>query len=650
MLLLLTACIENGLFGRKDVEVEVFVDPAPVDDTGDPPPQEECNGVDDDGDGEVDEGFPDDDGNGRPDCLDGVCALEAQPAGRCDQGASCSVIDPIPDAWAVRQLWTFAGPSAAPDAALSVTQPLIVQLQDDNGDGAVDAGDAMDVVTAVYDPDGHGWLLALDGATGAEHWAIPGVRADTQIAAADLDDDGFIEIVAYVEDGHAVAFNAAGVLAWTSSEAAAPAEDGWQVLVADLEGDGSAEVIADTMILNGQTGTLRASLTVDTVTHQHRLPYVGDIDGDGQQEILMAGRVFDADGVEIWYSGEGVEDGVWAALGQLDTDDDAEVITLGANLVLSDSEGTTLIRSPTFARNWSGGPCVGDFDGDGAPEFGYGAYDGLYVRDMDVRNVWYAPIDVANYAGQAACVGYDLDRDGALELLYADEHAFRIYDGRDGTVLFEDNANYQSVALYASPAVGDLDGDGDVEIVVVVSDGTLGHSVIAYTHDGEGWPAVTTTWPVFDFDGWNIAADGSVPEFPAASWLNGNGVRTTPVNPRYTDGADLVVSIDDVCIWDCTYGPVQVSVQVRNQGVVTAPAGTMLDLFAIDGEDRRLVASLSLGEVLAGAVLEGVIFDLAAADVGTDGFAAILDGTGIVAECDETNNEALWEEGCVPPS
>ena len=145
---------------------------------------------------------------------------------------------------------------------------------------------------------------------------------------------------------------------------------------------------------------------------------------------------------------------MWSALVQLDADDEAEVITLGANLVLSDDDGTTLIRSPTFARNWSGGPCVGDFDGDGQPELAYGAYDGFYVWDVDVRNVWYAPIDVANYAGQAACAGYDLDADGALEVLYADEHAFRIHDGRTGAVNFQDDGNYESRAARPSPRPG----------------------------------------------------------------------------------------------------------------------------------------------------------------------------------------------------
>jgi hypothetical protein len=35
-----------------------------------PPPPEECNGLDDDGDGQVDEGLADLDGDGLADCVD----------------------------------------------------------------------------------------------------------------------------------------------------------------------------------------------------------------------------------------------------------------------------------------------------------------------------------------------------------------------------------------------------------------------------------------------------------------------------------------------------------------------------------------------------------------------------------------------------
>ncbi len=633
MLLLLAACIDNGLTGPGEDSQPVPVDSGEVD-SGEDVPNEVCNGLDDDEDGAIDEDFPDADANGRADCLDGECALASAAEGSCVALPSCPIVSPVADAWAVRELWHFESPASDPDALASTAQPLVVPL----GTGGAS------VVVALYDAAGVGWLVAIDGATGQEQWAISPVSPLTQLAAADLDADGSIELLAWLDDGRLRAFDANGAIAWTSEAAAPDAEDGWHVVVADLDGDGTAEVVADTLILNGQSGELRATLAVDTDTHQHRPLTVGDLEGDGQQEVLVAGRVFGSDGVERWYSGEGVEDGVWHALVQLDADDAAEVITLGANLVLSDTDGTTLIRSPTFARNWSGGPCVGDFDGDGQPEFAYGAYDGFYVRDMDVRTVWTSPIDAPS--GQAACVGYDLNADGALEAIYADESAFRIFDGRTGAANYEDAAGYESLATYASPAVADLDGDGDVEIVVVSSDASVGAPVRVYTHDGEGWPAVSSVWPEMDYDVWNIASDGSVPAVPAAPWLNGNGVRTAPVNPRYVEGADLAVVIDETCLWDCTYGPVQLSLHVENRGTVEAPAGLSLGVYTIEGEVRRLLSHATLGAIHAGGALAGLVIDVAPGDLGPAGLVVVLDAEQALLECDEANNEVGVLAGC----
>ena len=165
VLLQLAACIENGLFAPEKDDTAVVVDSDPPgDDTATSPPEELCNGTDDDGDGAVDEGFPDADGNGRVDCLDGECGLLPASAGTCTVAEVCEVVSPVPDAWVVRTLWEFAGPTVAPDATSSITQPLIVHLYDDDGSGGIDSADGAQVVTIVSDPAGAAWLVVIDGA------------------------------------------------------------------------------------------------------------------------------------------------------------------------------------------------------------------------------------------------------------------------------------------------------------------------------------------------------------------------------------------------------------------------------------------------------------------------------------------------------
>jgi hypothetical protein len=109
--------------------------------------KELCNGVDDDGDGEVDEAdaldarpwFTDGDGDdwGDPDSLVIACA---QPAGTMDRGGDCDDGDPA-------------------------IHPLVAERCDgiDNDcDGEVDEH-PEDGIAGYYDRDGDGWGAALDG-------------------------------------------------------------------------------------------------------------------------------------------------------------------------------------------------------------------------------------------------------------------------------------------------------------------------------------------------------------------------------------------------------------------------------------------------------------------------------------------------------
>ncbi len=82
LLLLMTACSDYGIEGAEDKTVPFDTgEPPPIETTVDtarttdsattpPPPTEACNGEDDDGDGAVDEDFPDTDADGTADCVD----------------------------------------------------------------------------------------------------------------------------------------------------------------------------------------------------------------------------------------------------------------------------------------------------------------------------------------------------------------------------------------------------------------------------------------------------------------------------------------------------------------------------------------------------------------------------------------------------
>ncbi|MES2643398.1 MAG: hypothetical protein V4850_28195 [Myxococcota bacterium] len=656
LLLVLTsisACnIESGLNG-KPPEAEPFdtgadTDP-PVDDTDVPPTEEVCNGADDDGDGLIDEGFPDADLNGRADCLDAECpVLDVGDAGvvaiveECEGttgGGGTVVTDP----WSVRTKWTFRAPSVDASASNSYSQPVIGNLDDDNGDGVIDENDSPEVVVVAFGSRGH--IVAIDGATGAEKWVYSGSTTTGGVIIADIDSDGRPDVVSFDASARPMALEGDGTLKWTAARS--PSSTSYPLVsTADLDGNGTPEIIADDLVLDGPTGTVLFSLNAST-SNPYRIAAVADVDQDGDQEIFMTGNAYDSDGTLLWSTGEVGTYGFWPIILNADTDDEAEIGFVGQNWTLWEDDGTRIYSVRYGATAQPGPPCAGDFDGDGVAEVAWPAYQTLVMYELDGTPVWSVPMN--DTSGLAGCSGYDVDNDGALEVLFADQDSFKIIDGRTGATNYVNN-DHASGTVFEYPVVADLDADGHTEIVLVSNYGATWGLAAAFEHNGDGWPAAGSTWATHDFAITNINSDGSVPAVPEASWLKYNVYRAR-VAADDPSTPDLVASIREVCVADCDYGPVLVGVQVANQGGSDVDAGVILSLYAED-DVPRLVATVVLPEIPAGTMLDGITIELTPADIGLNGYTAVIDddGTGIdaVNECDEDNNADTWADIACP--
>ena len=216
-LCLLFACVvDNSLKSSNDGNGTVPFDSGDVVDTGsttDPVLPEDCNGVDDDGDGQVDEGFADDNGNGRADCLDVECPpLSVGDAGTVGILAECegttSSTTTVDDPWNVQTKWTFSAPSSDRTATNSYAQPVIGNLTDDDGDGDVDEDDSPEVVISVFGTTAY--IVAIDGATGTELWSYPGTLSTAAVLIADIDADGSPDVVGYSSNARPIALEGDG--------------------------------------------------------------------------------------------------------------------------------------------------------------------------------------------------------------------------------------------------------------------------------------------------------------------------------------------------------------------------------------------------------------------------------------------------------
>ncbi|MFN7146162.1 MAG: FG-GAP repeat domain-containing protein, partial [Myxococcota bacterium] len=249
LVLAMGCAVDNGFHTKDDTPGGEPDDSGagPDTDTDDTSPtDEECNGADDDGDGAVDEDFPDADGNGRVDCLDVTCpALDLGTPGTVEILEECrgTLGTEVTDPWnaAIEYQYTSVGQGV-------IVLPVVGNLNDDNGDGAVDEADIPEIVFTTWYGN---TLVALDGATGAELFEVSGYDGQAGVTIADVDADGAPEVVAIQTGYRIAAVDATGRAEWVSASFGMMMYP--QPTVADLDNDGMPEVIADVGVVNGET-------------------------------------------------------------------------------------------------------------------------------------------------------------------------------------------------------------------------------------------------------------------------------------------------------------------------------------------------------------------------------------------------------------
>ncbi len=381
------------------------------------------------------------------------------------------------------------------------SSPAVADL---DGDGTAE------VVASAYS------IVALDGATGALEWRVasghdraePGAssvgRTWPGIVVADIDGDGALEIATAHGGGWVSVYAAGGYF-----------EPGWPrqpvanelrgLAVGDLDRDGTME-LAVSAARGDATNTW--VLEHDGATRAGWPQVVGgggsswgvfndnvalaDLEGDAGLEVVVPSDVhyicaYDAGGghlaADAVYGGDHWgEVGVW---------EDYQVELRGWGMCNG-------VRAESYRTNFADGPAtVADLDRDGAPEVvatgrTYDCtggettkYTGVYVFEAD-RGRWVTPdydwtaapvdlgaplsmdynvIESASYNPAVA----DLDGDGELEILFSDfsgkVHAFWLDGTEHGGWPFSVYPGAGAYRYASEPAVADLDGDGDAEVI-----------------------------------------------------------------------------------------------------------------------------------------------------------------------------------------
>lgn len=549
------------------------------------------------------------------------------------------------------------------------------------------------VVFTSYDRvgDGEGGFLRIWNPRSDETISFPPtaiergeLEASTNLAAGDLDGDGRSEIVGMGIYSGVWAFRRDGTVLWHSEYPTATERGlfsnrtiGGALALADLEGDGTVEVIAGRTVLEGATGEHRFTGNAEGGTRGTNsilgpISCVADLDLDGTQEIIAGSTAYRPDGSVLWRNAD-ARDGFCAVADMFPSSPGGEVVLV--------STGFIWILSSTGEELWSrniegmvgfgsgGAPTVADFDGDGRPEIGV-AHGGAYgVYDIDCTGPrmpepgcgsrglrWTAATEDESSSSTGSSV-FDFNGDGAAEVVYNDQFNFRIYDGRSGTVLFEQPSS--SRTRTENPAIADVDSDGDAEIIFT-SNAEARFLRPRWTDpgveiwgDARGrWVGARRIWNQHAFHITSVDERGHIASPEVPSWTVLNAYRQ---NLRL--GGDVLVVPD---LWGgrgqylCTgANRAEMRITVSNYGLERVGAGVIVALYRGD-PDRggvRIAEATTTTILPAEGGSETVTFDVML-EATVEDYWAVIDAPpdlpgGAVAECREGNNRVLiWRPVC----
>ncbi|MBC8468951.1 MAG: S8 family serine peptidase [Planctomycetes bacterium] len=379
--------------------------------------------------------------------------------------------------------------------------------------------------------------FGLEYAPNLPPWPIPEDAEEADVwyygspLCLDVDGDGRNEIVqastSFSDDSY---WSEGGITIWKEDGTTLPnwpKEPGTSFLdvsasglgVGDIDGDGDYEIIAvdDWSVLvyawHVETGELVDGDWPLPLGEWYAFiignPILADLDGDGDSEIIVAldeeSRESDglyaiqADGTFLWqrrYTSEGP-----MSVADFDGDGDVEIALCGYGPGISRVYTFILDHQGQQIKRWKGGSEKGtaivDLDGDGEFELVFCTEDKVMAVHIDGSTLWEASVGDLLGEDGALSVG-DVDGDGLSEVyvtsyVEADGFAFSLVHAFDHQGNELSDAGFPKTmmgdASYSPPLIGDIDGDGQKELVVSAT----GAPMMAWEADG----SVTPGFPMF---------------------------------------------------------------------------------------------------------------------------------------------------------
>lgn len=590
--------------------------------------------------------------DGSQTCVEGKCPTSRKCQDLCcNEGQSCEngscVADPdaciyIPKAGEFEEpirawWWPFEDDEGEqlrdielPEFSQVMMTPAVVRLRPEDPPAVI-----FNSYISAGPPNVEGVLRIVRGDTGEPILTVtdPDLRVNgvSSIAVGDITGDGRIEIVtgaydpAGTNEGGLIAFRDDGSLLWKRPGIWV----GWGgPSIAQLDGEGPAEVIIGSTVLNGATGEIRCQGNSGIGDNGvGPLSVVADIDGDGQLEIVTGNAAYrlekDSSGNEvcrnIWptlrhKNGELMRDGFVAVA---DLIDDPKLPTsLDRPEVVVVSRGTIRIHDWTGGVLWGpfdlpggglgGPPTIADFDGDGEPEIGVAGLMNYTVFKLGAPKgiLWTRETQDFSSSTTGSSV-FDFDGNGRDEVVYQDECFLHVFDGREGVSVF--TAPNTTCTAYELPVVADVTGDGAAEIVVPANNhcsidcpygshaGAGMHGIQVFKSPSDAWVGSRPVWNQHGYHVTNVGDNGEIPMGQERFW--GEGTRNSFRQNYQGDGTfaapDLQIASLRLDGSDCP-NSLEVVAEVENIGSRGIRPGLPVAFYEEGAKDRDLLGVVTL--------------------------------------------------------
>ena len=397
---------------------------------------------------------------------------------------------------------------------------LFVALGDLDGDGDIDIAalfeesDGISIKLSVLLNNGDGTFR-----NGASHdagsWSIYGGGG---LAMGDFDGNGDLDIALVVAGVNVLVFMGNGDGTFQAPIGYGAGDHPVSLDMGDLDGDGDLDLAVanhygEIAILLGRgNGTFQAPVQYSAGGYLSSVA-VGDLDADGHLDLAVSsGSAYGTPYVWVLFgNGDGTfQNAIWydvggdntssVVLGDLDGNGHLDIAAMGGgylHVLLGNGDGTFQMEIRLDVP-WYDDLMTGDVNGDGhldlAATSSYnvslflGNGDGTFRNRVITREVGGAAVEPYSVA-----VG-DLDGDGSLDIVtthlgyYGYERTVSVLmNNRSGD--FQEAVNYNAGSWSISVAIGDLDGDTDVDVAVADVHGTI--KVLMNNGDGTLQDAAT---------------------------------------------------------------------------------------------------------------------------------------------------------------